>query len=96
MGTDFVDFLHGWLNYQIEHHMWPNLSMLSYQKSAPLVQEICDRYGVPYVKQNVFLRLKKTVDIMVGNTNMRWFPETHETLYLEKDASMEAEKKKVN
>jgi len=93
MGYDLVDFMHGWLNYQIEHHMWPNLSMLSYQKSAPLVQEICDRYGVPYVKQNVFKRLKKTVDIMVGNTNMKWFPEPFESLYLEKDSQAEQAKR---
>ncbi|KAG7343081.1 fatty acid desaturase [Nitzschia inconspicua] len=90
MGTDAVDFLHGWLNYQIEHHMWPNLSMLSYQKSAPLVQEICRRHNVPYIKESVFLRLKKTVDIMVGNTSMRWFPEPFENLYLERDAIVEA------
>lgn len=90
MGTDAIDFMHGWLNYQIEHHMWPNLSMLSYQKSAPLVEEICRRHGVPYIKQNVFWRLKKTVDIMVGNTSMRWFPEGYEAAYLEKDALAEA------
>eukprot|EP00521_Asterionellopsis_glacialis_P005245 CAMPEP_0195269808 /NCGR_PEP_ID=MMETSP0706-20130129/13981_1 /TAXON_ID=33640 /ORGANISM="Asterionellopsis glacialis, Strain CCMP134" /LENGTH=361 /DNA_ID=CAMNT_0040324971 /DNA_START=91 /DNA_END=1172 /DNA_ORIENTATION=- len=23
MGNDLVDFMHGWLNYQIEHHLWP-------------------------------------------------------------------------
>ena len=89
MGTDLVDFMHGWLNYQIEHHMWPNLSMLSYQKSAPLVQEICRQHGVPYVKQNVFWRLKKTVDIMVGKSSMRWFPESFEDTYLETDAMLE-------
>jgi hypothetical protein len=33
--ADLNDFMHGWLNYQIEHHAWPQLSMLSYQKSAP-------------------------------------------------------------
>ena len=92
MGTDAVDFMHGWLNYQIEHHMWPNLSMLSYQKSAPLVEEICNRYGVPYVKQSVFKRLKKTVDIMVGNTSMKWFPEPYESLYLEQDSIAERAK----
>lgn len=92
-GTDFVDFLHGWLNYQIEHHMWPNLSMLSYQKSAPLVREICDRHGVPYIKQNVFWRVKKTVDIMVGTSSMKWFPETYEKKYLETDILLEAQRK---
>lgn len=27
-GNDFVDFLHGYLNYQIEHHMFPDMSCL--------------------------------------------------------------------
>lgn len=89
MGTDAVDFFHGWLNYQIEHHMWPNLSMLSYQKSAPLVEEICRRHNVPYIKQNVFWRLKKTVDIIVGNTSMRWFPEDFEDKFLDTDLKVE-------
>merc|ERR1712127_793508 len=92
-GTDIIDFLHGWLNYQVEHHMWPNLSMLSYQKAAPLVKEICDRHGVPYIKENVFLRVKKTVDIMVGNTSMKWFPESYENKYLEVDALIASTKK---
>ena len=95
MGTDTIDFLHGFLNYQIEHHLWPNLSMLSYQRSAPLVREICDKYGVPYIQENVFLRTKKTVDIMVGNTSMRWFPEDYEKALLELDAKAE-EKKKIS
>jgi len=89
MGCDSVDFMHGWLNYQIEHHMWPNLSMLSYQKSAPMVEAICNKYGVPYIKHNVFWRLKKTVDIMVGNTSMRWFPESYEEEFLKIDSAAE-------
>jgi fatty acid desaturase len=93
MGTDIVDFLHGYLNYQIEHHLWPNLSMLSYQKSAPLVREICRKHNVPYIKENVFWRLKKTIDIMCGSTSMKWFPEKYERLYLEQDAVQEARKK---
>lgn len=92
-GSDIVDFLHGFLNYQIEHHLWPNLSMLSYQKAAPVVREICDRHGVPYIKENVFWRVKKTVDIMVGNTSMKWFPETYERQYLETDKLILAAKK---
>jgi len=34
-GGDWNDFWHGWLNYQIEHHVWPNLSALSYQRGQP-------------------------------------------------------------
>ena len=78
MGTDLIDFHHGWLNYQIEHHLWPDLSMLSYQRGAPLLREICAKHGVPYVKHSVFWRLKKTVDIMTGATSMRRFPNAFE------------------
>ena len=39
-------------------------------------------------------RLKKTVDIMVGNTSMKWFPEPFENLYLERDALIEAAARK--
>jgi len=92
-GTDLNDFMHGWLNYQIEHHMWPNLSMLSYQKSAPLVRDICKRHNVPYIQQNVFWRTKKTVDIMTGTSSMKWFPESFEKQYLETDKIMEAARK---
>jgi len=93
-GTDIVDFLHGYLNYQIEHHMWPSLSMLSYQKSAPMVRKICEKHGVPYIKENVFLRLKKTIDIMVGTTSMRRFPVNYERLFIELDALEETKRSK--
>ena len=89
-GNDLNDFMHGYLNYQIEHHLWPNLSMLSYQKSQPLVKAICKKHGVPYVQQNVFSRVKKTVDIMTGDKSMRWFPEEYEKRYLVRDAVLEA------
>jgi fatty acid desaturase len=76
LGSNLVDFAHGWLNYQIEHHVWPDLSMRQYQTAAPRLKAICEKHGVPYVQENVFARLMKTVDIMVGKTTMREFP-TH-------------------
>lgn len=89
MGTDLNDFMHGYLNYQVEHHLWPSHSMRSYQKAAPLVQAICRKYGVPYTKHSVFWRLKQTVDIMVGSTSMKWFPKGYEASFLEIDAAFE-------
>jgi len=84
-GSDINDFLHGYLNYQIEHHMWPNLSMRSYQKAAPLVKDICKKHGVPYVQENVFLRVWKTSQIMVGTKSMKRFPGFYEGKFLEID-----------
>lgn len=75
-GDDATDFAHGWLNYQIEHHVWPDLSMLQYQRGAPQLKAICEKYGVPYVQESVWTRLFKTIDVMVGNSSMKTFP-TH-------------------
>lgn len=69
-GGDLNDMLHGWLNYQIEHHLWPDLPMSEYQRLQPQVKALCEKYGIPYVQESVWKRLKKTVDIMVGKTSM--------------------------
>ena len=69
-GGDANDLVHGWLNYQIEHHIWPDLSMLQYRKVAPKTREICEKHGLPYVQESVWVRAKKCVDIMVGKADM--------------------------
>jgi fatty acid desaturase len=69
-GADVNDFLHGWLNYQIEHHLWPDLPLSQYQYVQPKVVAVCKKHGIPYRQQSVFKRLAKTVDIMVGRTSM--------------------------
>ena len=88
-GNDVVDFLHGWLNYQVEHHMRPSLSMLSYQKAGPLVKAICAKHNVPYVQHNVFWRVHKTAEIMVGTKSMRWLPVRYEDKFLAIDKTKE-------
>ena len=70
-GGDLRDFLQGFLNYQIEHHLFPTLPPRKYQQMQPRVKAICAKYGVPYVQEPLFRRVKKLVDIMVGNTSMR-------------------------
>ncbi len=67
-GNDFFDFIHGGMNYQIEHHLWPEASILQYRRLRPRLQEICARYGVPYVEENVLSRLLKTIKIIAGST----------------------------
>lgn len=73
-GGDFNDYLHGFLNYQIEHHLWPDMTLLQYQKAQPQVFEICQRHGVPYVQESVWVRLKKLVDVLIGKTTMPHWP----------------------
>jgi fatty acid desaturase len=69
-GTDSVDFVHGWLNYQIEHHLWPDIPLSRYQIAQPKVKAVCEKHGIPYCQEPVFSRLWKTLDIMTGKKVM--------------------------
>lgn len=73
LGTDVVDYLHGWLNYQIEHHLFPDLSAYEYQLIHADVRAACEKYGIPYICENVFVRLWKTVKIMTGQDSMPYY-----------------------
>jgi len=68
-GSDRFDFLHGWLNYQIEHHLFPSLPLNHYQKMQPIVKEICKKHNLPYRQEGVFKRARMTIELMVGKTN---------------------------
>jgi fatty acid desaturase len=70
-GGDMNDLLHGWLNYQIEHHVWPDLTLLQYQRAQPRLKALCERFGVPYVQESVFRRFRKMVAIAMGDGAMR-------------------------
>jgi fatty acid desaturase len=58
-GNDRIDFLQGWLNYQIEHHLWPAMPLLQYQRAQPRVREICEKHGVPYKQESIWTRVRK-------------------------------------
>ena len=73
LGNNVVDYLQGWLNYQIEHHLFPDLSAYEYQVIHKDVKEVCRKYRVPYVCENVFIRLWKTVKIMTGQESIPYY-----------------------
>lgn len=68
-GNEFLDFMHGYVNYQIEHHLWPRMPMRLYRKAHPQVMELCRKYNIPVVKDSVFKRMGKLLDLMVGKAN---------------------------
>jgi fatty acid desaturase len=70
-GGDVNDLLHGWLNYQIEHHVWPDLTLLQYRRAQPRLKALCARYGIPYVQETVFRRFGKMVAISMGDAKMK-------------------------
>ena len=69
-GSDFIDFMHGFLNYQIEHHLFPNMPLSYYQKMQPIVKDICKKYNLEYRQESVFKRILMSIDLMVGKTKL--------------------------
>ncbi len=69
-GTDLIDFSQGFLNYQIEHHLFPNIPHSYYQKMQPLVKEVCKKHNIEYRQDCVWKRIGMTVDLMVGKTKL--------------------------
>ncbi len=70
VGGDVFDFAHMWLNYQIEHHVWPDLSMLQYRLVQPKLKALCEEYGIPYVQEPVWKRLRRTLRVLDGTDVM--------------------------
>ncbi len=69
-GTDLIDFAQGFLNYQIEHHLFPNTPQSYQQKMQPLVKEVCRKHNIEYRQESVWIRIGKTIDLMVGKTKL--------------------------
>jgi linoleoyl-CoA desaturase len=45
----------GGLNYQIEHHLFPNICHVHYKKISKIVKETAQEFGVPYYNHETFL-----------------------------------------
>lgn len=56
-----TDFLFGWLNFQVEHHLWPDLPMSKYREAQPRVKAVCRRFEVPYIEESIWIRFRKMV-----------------------------------
>ena len=53
-GSRLVDFLLGGLNYQIEHHLFPNMPRPNLRHAQPLVREFCATHNLPYTEASLF------------------------------------------
>jgi fatty acid desaturase len=49
-GGKLFHVMSGNLSFQIEHHLFPDLPAFRHEEISTEVQEICERYGVPYNK----------------------------------------------
>jgi linoleoyl-CoA desaturase len=48
-------WLIGGLNYQVEHHLFPNICHVHYKKISKIVKATAEEYGIPYNSHKTFL-----------------------------------------
>jgi fatty acid desaturase len=53
-GSPPVVWLLGGLNYQIEHHLFPNMPRPNLRRAQPLIRAFCQQHGLPYVEASLF------------------------------------------
>ncbi|GKV00132.1 hypothetical protein SLEP1_g12876 [Rubroshorea leprosula] len=46
--SSWMDWFHGGLQFQIEHHLFPKLPRCHLRKISPLVKELCKKHNLPY------------------------------------------------
>jgi fatty acid desaturase len=65
-GGWFVDHLLGGLNYQIEHHLFPNMPRPSLRRAQVLVRAYCDKHGIPYTETSLVGSYKQALAYLHG------------------------------
>lgn len=50
----FINWYVGGLNFQVEHHLFPQICHVHYPHIAPIVKETAEEYGVPYMENETF------------------------------------------
>lgn len=50
-----TSWLIGGLNYQIEHHLFPNICHVHYRRIAPIVRKTAQEFGTPYLIKRTFV-----------------------------------------
>lgn len=53
-GNRMLSWYVGGLNFQIEHHLFPNICHVHYRNLAPIVKDTALEYGIPYHEHKTF------------------------------------------
>jgi len=59
-GSRVMDFMTGNLSYQIEHHLYPDLPSNRLKEISIRVQQVCDKYDLPYTTGPFLVQYAKT------------------------------------
>jgi fatty acid desaturase len=58
-GHPITDMWYGGLNYQIEHHLFPNMPRNNLKEAQIVVKAFCEDHAIPYYETNVAQSVKE-------------------------------------
>ncbi|NRA12242.1 MAG: acyl-CoA desaturase [Crocinitomicaceae bacterium] len=85
-GSYVFSWLIGGLNYQIEHHLFPNVCHVHYRNLAPIVKEVAEKYQVPYYHHKTFFGALKSHFNMLNELGTGKYDEKQKEAALAKQA----------
>ncbi len=53
--SNFLSWIIGGLNFQIEHHLFPNICHVHYKRISTIVENTAKEYGLPYLSKKTFV-----------------------------------------
>jgi fatty acid desaturase len=62
--SPLVDYMYGGLNYQIEHHLFPNMPRNRFKEAKVVVKAFCHDRGLPYHETGVWQSNKEILGYM--------------------------------
>ncbi|XP_010261428.1 PREDICTED: acyl-lipid (9-3)-desaturase-like [Nelumbo nucifera] len=57
----WMDWFHGGLQFQVEHHLFPRLPRCHLRKISPFVRDLCKKHNLPYTSVSFFEANKMTI-----------------------------------
>ena len=72
-----VDLLLGGLNYQIEHHLFPNVPRAALHRARPIIRAYCRDHRLPYVETGLFDSYRQALNHLyaVGRAHAQPVPQ---------------------
>ena len=60
----FTDFWYGGLNYQIEHHLFPNMPRNNLKEAQKVVKDFCKEHSIPYHETGIAQSVKEILQFL--------------------------------
>jgi len=68
----WLDWFHGGLQFQIEHHLFPRLPRYRLRAVKPQVQALCDKYKLPYHEPGFLRANVEMIDTLRSIAKKAW------------------------